>query len=66
MTGRCATARLYQSAARRTGTDLAHLQLRGPPHDLRHTFSTWLEDAGGRDRDRTCDFCRVNASIAIW
>jgi hypothetical protein len=21
--------------------------------------------AGGRDRDRTCDFCRVNASIAI-
>ena len=37
--------RLYQSAARRTGTDLAHLQLRGP-HDLRHTFSTWLEDAG--------------------
>jgi integrase len=37
--------RLYQSAARRTGVDLAHLQLRGP-HDLRHTFSTWLEDAG--------------------
>jgi integrase len=37
--------RLYQTAARRTGADLAHLQLRGP-HDLRHTFSTWLEDAG--------------------
>jgi integrase len=37
--------RLYQSAARRTGGDLGHLQLRGP-HDLRHTFSTWLEDAG--------------------
>jgi integrase len=37
--------RLYQSAAHRSGTDLAHLQLRGP-HDLRHTFSTWLEDAG--------------------
>jgi integrase len=37
--------RLYQGAARRTGTDLAHLQLHGP-HDLRHTFSTWLEDAG--------------------
>jgi integrase len=37
--------RLYQSAVRRTGADLAHLQLRGP-HDLRHTFSTWLEDAG--------------------
>jgi integrase len=36
--------RLYQSAARRAGADLAHLQLRGP-HDLRHTFSTWLEDA---------------------
>jgi integrase-like protein len=25
--------------------DLAHLQLRGP-HDLRHSFSTWLEDEG--------------------
>jgi integrase len=37
--------RLYQSAVRRAGADLAHLQLRGP-HDLRHTFSTWLEDAG--------------------
>jgi integrase len=37
--------RLYQSAARRAGADLEHLQLRGP-HDLRHTFSTWLEDAG--------------------
>ena len=24
--------------------DLAHLDLRGP-HDLRHTFATWLEDA---------------------
>jgi len=37
--------RLYQSAVRRASTDLAHLQLRGP-HDLRHTFSTWLEDTG--------------------
>jgi integrase len=37
--------RLYQTAARRAGANLAHLQLRGP-HDLRHTFSTWLEDAG--------------------
>jgi integrase len=27
------------------GESLDHLQLRGP-HDLRHTFSTWLEDAG--------------------
>jgi integrase len=26
------------------GPDLAHLNLRGP-HDLRHTFATWLEDA---------------------
>jgi integrase len=26
-------------------SSLAHLKLRGP-HDLRHTFSTWLEDAG--------------------
>jgi integrase len=27
------------------GADLAHLDLHGP-HDLRHTFATWLEDAG--------------------
>jgi integrase len=26
------------------GAELAHLDLRGP-HDLRHTFATWLEDA---------------------
>jgi integrase len=37
--------RLYQTATHRARADLAHLQLRGP-HDLRHTFSTWLEDAG--------------------
>jgi integrase len=36
---------LYQHATHRTQCDLAHLQLRGP-HDLRHSFSTWLEDAG--------------------
>jgi integrase len=35
--------RMYQTAVKRA--DLHHLQLRGP-HDLRHTFSTWLEDAG--------------------
>ena len=37
--------RLYQGAIHRAGPDLAHLQLRGP-HDLRLSFSTWLEDAG--------------------
>jgi integrase len=37
--------RLYQNATHRARTDLAHLQLRGP-HDLRHSFSTWLEDEG--------------------
>ena len=37
--------RLYQNAAHRARGDLAHLQLRGP-HDLRHSFSTWLEDEG--------------------
>jgi integrase len=26
------------------GADLGHLDLHGP-HDLRHTFATWLEDA---------------------
>jgi integrase len=35
--------RMYQTAVNRA--DLGHLQLRGP-HDFRHTFSTWLEDAG--------------------
>jgi integrase len=37
--------RLYQTAAHRARTDLTHLQLRGP-HDLRHSFSTWLENEG--------------------
>jgi integrase len=37
--------RVYQAAVARAGADLAHLDLRGP-HDLRHTFATWLEDAG--------------------
>jgi integrase len=35
--------RVYKAAV--AGADLAHLDLRGP-HDLRHTFATWLEDAG--------------------
>jgi integrase len=35
--------RMDQTAVKRA--DLDHLQLRGP-HDFRHTFSTWLEDAG--------------------
>ena len=37
--------RVYQAAIAAAGEDLAHLDLRGP-HDLRHTFATWLEDAG--------------------
>jgi integrase len=37
--------RVYQAAVAAAGKDLAHLDLRGP-HDLRHTFATWLEDAG--------------------
>jgi integrase len=37
--------RAYKAAISRAGADLAHLDLRGP-HDLRHTFATWLEDAG--------------------
>ena len=37
--------RVYQTAVAAAGEDLAHLDLHGP-HDLRHTFSTWLEDAG--------------------
>jgi hypothetical protein len=37
--------RVYQAAVAAAGDDLAHLELHGP-HDLRHTFATWLEDAG--------------------
>jgi integrase len=37
--------RVYKAAVAAAGADLAHLDLRGP-HDLRHTFATWLEDAG--------------------
>jgi integrase len=36
--------RVYKAAVEAGGADLAHLDLRGP-HDLRHTFATWLEDA---------------------
>jgi integrase len=36
--------RVYQAAVAAAGEDLAHLDLHGP-HDLRHTFATWLEDA---------------------
>jgi integrase len=53
--------RVYQRAVDRTGQDLAAVDPHGP-HDLRHTFSTWLEDAGiparvidepmGRERSR--------------
>jgi integrase len=37
--------RVYKAAVEAAGADLGHLDLRGP-HDLRHTFATWLEDAG--------------------
>jgi integrase len=37
--------RVYQHAVARVGQDLAAVDPHGP-HDLRHTFSTWLEDAG--------------------
>ncbi|MGH3337866.1 MAG: tyrosine-type recombinase/integrase, partial [Propionibacteriaceae bacterium] len=37
--------RVYQRAVARAGHDLAAVDPHGP-HDLRHTFSTWLEDAG--------------------
>jgi len=37
--------RVYQAGIAAAGEDLAHLDLRGP-YDLRHTFATWLEDAG--------------------
>jgi integrase len=36
---------IYQSAVAAASEDLADLDLHGP-HDLRHTFATWLEDAG--------------------
>jgi integrase len=37
--------RVYKAAVEAAGDELAHLDLRGP-HDLRHSFATWLEDAG--------------------
>ena len=37
--------RVYQRAVARAGHDLAAVDPHGP-HDLRHTFSTWLEDGG--------------------
>jgi integrase len=37
--------RVYQAAVTAAVENLAHLDLHGP-HDLRHTFATWLEDAG--------------------
>jgi integrase len=37
--------RVYRAAVAAASEVLAHLDLRGP-HDLRHTFATWLEDAG--------------------
>jgi integrase len=37
--------RVYQAAVAAARKNLAHLDLHGP-HDLRHTFATWLEDAG--------------------
>jgi integrase len=37
--------RIYQRAVARAGSDLVAVDPHGP-HDLRHTFSTWLEDAG--------------------
>jgi integrase len=36
--------RVYKAAVDTAGAELGHLDLRGP-HDLRHTFATWLEDA---------------------
>jgi integrase len=35
---------VYKAAVEAAGAELAHLDLRGP-HDLRHTFATWLEEA---------------------
>jgi integrase len=37
--------RVYQQAVARASSDLVQVDPHGP-HDLRHTFSTWLEDAG--------------------
>jgi integrase len=37
--------RVYQHAVARASSDLVEVDPHGP-HDLRHTFSTWLEDAG--------------------
>jgi integrase len=36
--------RVYKAAVEAAGAELAHLDLRAP-HDMRHTFATWLKDA---------------------
>ena len=36
--------RVYKAAVKAAGAELSHVDLRGP-HDLRHTFATWLEEA---------------------
>jgi integrase len=45
MVSRCNFRRVYQHAVARASSDLVQVDPPGP-HDLRHTFSTWLEDAG--------------------
>jgi integrase len=57
--------RVYQHAVARASSDLVEVDPHGP-HDLRHTFSTWLEDAGiparvidelmGHERSRRGEF----------
>jgi integrase len=57
--------RVYQRAVARAHDDLVAVDPHGP-HDLRHTFSTWLEDAGvparvidelmGHERSRRGEF----------
>jgi integrase len=57
--------RVYQRAVARASHDLVAVDPHGP-HDLRHTFSTWLEDAGiparvidelmGHERSRRGEF----------
>jgi Phage integrase family len=51
--------RVYKAVVEAAGAELAHLDLRGP-HDLRHTFATWLEDAGVPSRviDELMDHAR--------
>jgi integrase len=56
--------RVYKAAVEAAGAYLAHLDPRGP-HNLRHTFATWLEDAGDGDPGDAALDERIGCALAV-